>query len=122
MDTQEKTLEQYAKDYAYSKNELLSTEKDYKEMREGDPRHKEMKESWETVKRLREEIKNDPDIKATKERIDKLKGDMKLYEEMIIFRMREQQLTLFPLEDQGEFILKDKLKYKKKRKKKAKWL
>lgn len=121
MDSQEKTLDQYAKDFAIARSELLETEKDYKAMRESDPRAAELKEKWERVKTLREEIKNDPDIKSKKERITKLKGDIKLYEEMIIFRMREQQLSLFPLENEGEFKLTDKLKYKKFRKKKRKF-
>lgn len=116
MDNQEKTLDQYAQEYVVNKRNLLAEEKEFKENKDFHEKAGSLKEHWEMVKKLREEIK--ADLKAQKDRITKIKGDMKLQEEMISFKLRDQQLSFFTVENEGEFTLKDKLKYKKFRKKK----
>ncbi len=106
------TLETSCASYVRAKTSISIMEEDLKSHKDNHEAKKDLDSHWRMVKKLRMDINNNPDILDLKQRIKTAQETMKLQGAIIAQFLKEQQLSFFKFEE-GSFVLKNDLRYKK---------
>lgn len=118
----EKSVDEYAREFLSLKSQIGGLSRDLSENLETNENQIAIKKLKKEIEALKDKIENDPEISNLREGIKDLKERKNLVGEILVVKIKEQQLALIDGEsykveiDGHEFIITDKLKVKKSQK------